>query len=369
MPELYRADHVGSLLRPQALKDSRGGFDTGSLPAEELRRTEDAAIQEALAQQQRIGVAVFTDGEFRRSGFQNDMQDSVEGFVDTGVPAVVRIWQGPGGEPQAQGTRQVVGGKLRRTHRLTGSQTEYLKANAPGPIKMTVPSPNQFPAICYQEGLTEQFYPTRSDLLQDLTGIIKDEIQALLADGVSYIQMDEPRYSYYVDPKWRDHLRELGEDPDKSFEEAIAADNACLADARRDGVTVAIHICRGNNQSKWYAEGGYGPIAEKLFGGLNVDRFLLEYDTDRAGTFEPLRFIPKDKSVVLGLVSSKEAALEDQDELLRRIDEAAKFFPLENMALSPQCGFASMAAGNLLTEDEQWRKLELVVETARKVWG
>ena len=154
-----------------------------------------------------------------------------------------------------------------------------------------------------------------------------------------------------------------------SVEEAVAADNDCLADARRAGVTVAMHICRGNNQSKWYAEGGYEPIAEKLFSGLDVDRFLLEYDTDRAGTFDPLRFVPKDKIVVLGLLSSKEGALEDQDELLRRIDEAAKFFPLENMALSPQCGFASMAAGNLLTEDEQWRKLEMVVDTARKVWG
>ena len=236
-------------------------------------------------------------------------------------------------------------------------------------MKMTVPSPNQFPAICYQDGVTDQFYPTRSDLLRELTGFIKAEIQSLLADGVSYIQMDEPRYSYYVDPVWRDHLRGLGVDPDKAFEEAVAADNDCLADARRAGVTVAMHICRGNNQSKWYAEGGYEPIAEKLFSGLDVDRFLLEYDTDRAGTFDPLRFVPKDKIVVLGLLSSKEGALEDQDELLRRIDEAAKFFPLENMALSPQCGFASMAAGNLLTEDEQWRKLEMVVDTARKVWG
>jgi 5-methyltetrahydropteroyltriglutamate--homocysteine methyltransferase len=369
MAEIYRADHVGSLLRPESLKEARSAFEAGSLSADRLRELEDAAILEAIAQQERIGVAVYTDGEFRRAGFQNDMQDSVAGFIDTGTPAVVRIWKGPGGEPQAQGTRQVVGAKLSPRRRLTGSQTEYLKANAPGPVKMTVPSPNQFPAICYQEGVTDRFYPTRSDLLQELTGIIKDEIQALLADGVSYIQMDEPRYSHYVDPTWRDHLRGLGEDPDKAFEEAMAADNACLADARRAGVTVAIHICRGNNQSKWYAEGGYEPIAEKLFNGLDVDRFLLEYDTDRAGTFDPLRFIPKDKVVVLGLLSSKEGALEDQDELLRRIDEAAKFFPLENMALSPQCGFASMAAGNLLTEDQQWRKLELVVDTARKVWG
>jgi 5-methyltetrahydropteroyltriglutamate--homocysteine methyltransferase len=181
--------------------------------------------------------------------------------------------------------------------------------------------------------------------------------------------VDEPRYSYYVDPRWRQHLRDLGEDPDTTFAEAIAADNACLEGVRRPGVTVAMHMCRGNNESKWYAEGGYEPIAEKLFSTLAVDRFLLEYDTARSGTFEPLRFMPRDKMVVLGLVSSKEAQLESQDALLRRIDEASRYVPIENLALSPQCGFASTAAGNLLTEDEQWRKLELVVETARKVWN
>ncbi|MCI0441142.1 MAG: hypothetical protein L0177_18725 [Chloroflexi bacterium] len=184
-----------------------------------------------------------------------------------------------------------------------------------------------------------------------------------------YIQIDAPRYSYYVDPRWRQHLRDLGEDPDRAFEEAVNADNACLDGARREGVTLAFHVCRGNNQSKWYAQGGYGPIAERLFGSLAVDRFLLEYDTERAGTFEPLRFVPQGKMVVLGLLSSKEPKLESQDDLLRRIDEAARYVPIERLALSPQCGFASTQAGNLLTEDEQWRKLELVVETARKVWG
>jgi 5-methyltetrahydropteroyltriglutamate--homocysteine methyltransferase len=242
-------------------------------------------------------------------------------------------------------------------------------ANAPGPVKMTVPSPSQFPAISFQAGITDQFYPTRSDLLTDLAGIIKAEVAALAADGVAYIQLDAPRYSYYVDAKWREHLRGLGEDPDKMFDEAVAADNHCVARIGKDGPTVALHICRGNNESKWYAEGGYEPIAEKLFGTLNVDRFLLEYDTDRAGTFEPLRFVPPGKDVVLGLISTKLPQPESQDDLLRRIEEASQYVPLENLSLSPQCGFASTAAGNLLTEDEQWRKLELVVETARKVWG
>jgi 5-methyltetrahydropteroyltriglutamate--homocysteine methyltransferase len=234
---------------------------------------------------------------------------------------------------------------------------------------MTVPSPNQFPTINFQPGLTDQFYPTRSDLLWEIVKIIKAEIAALIEEGVPYIQIDAPRYSYYVDPQWRQHLRDLGEDPDELFQEAVAADNACLGGARREGLTCAMHICRGNNQSKWYAQGGYEPIAEKLFNTLAVDRFLLEYDTERAGTFEPLRFIPPDKIVVLGLVSTKEARLETQDDLLRRIEEAARYVPLERLALSPQCGFASTAAGNLLTEEDQWRKLELVVETARRVWG
>jgi 5-methyltetrahydropteroyltriglutamate--homocysteine methyltransferase len=237
---------------------------------------------------------------------------------------------------------------------------------------MTLPSPSQFPAISFQPGITDRLYPTRSALLWALVPIIKGEIAALIEDGVSYIQVDAPRYSYYVDARWRQHLRDLGEDPDASLDEAIAADNACLEGARRQGLTVAMHICRGNNESKWYAEGGYEPLAEKLFASLAVDRFLLEYDTARAGTFEPLRFIPRDTRdtmVVLGLVSSKDPRLESPDELRRRIDEAARYVPLENLALSPQCGFASTVAGNLLTEAEQWRKLELVVETARQVWG
>jgi 5-methyltetrahydropteroyltriglutamate--homocysteine methyltransferase len=234
---------------------------------------------------------------------------------------------------------------------------------------MTVPSPNQFPAISFQPGVTEPFYPTRSALLWALVPIIKQEIAALVAEGIPYIQVDEPRYSYYVDPKWRQHLRDLGEDPERSFDEAIAADNACLQGIQRPGLTVAMHICRGNNESKWYAEGGYEPIAEKLFSSLTVDRYLLEYDTARAGTFEPLRFMPRDKMVVLGLVSSKEPQLESQDDLLRRIDEAARYLPIDNLALSPQCGFASTLAGNLLSADAQWRKLELVVSTAQKVWG
>ena len=369
MPEVYRADHVGSLLRPDDLHLARANHREGMLELHQLRAIEDAAILHVLERQQAAGVEIYTDGEFRRSGFQNDLIEAVEGYVETNEPAVVRVWQGPGGEPHEQGTRQVVGGKLWQLRRLAQYQATFMKAYAPGPFKITVPSPSQYPAISFQPGLTDRYYPTRSDLLWDIAEIIKAEISALLESGVPYVQIDAPRYSYYVDAKWREHLRELGEDPDQMFEEAVAADTYCLEGAQRPGATVALHICRGNNQSKWYAEGGYEAIAAKLFGTLPVDRFLLEYDTDRAGTFEPLRHVPEDKMVVLGLISSKDSTLESRDYVLERIEEATAYVPLERLALSPQCGFASTVAGNLLTEEEQWRKLELVASISREVWG
>ena len=368
MSDAFRADHVGSLLRPDEVHHARRLYREGRIGRDELREVEDLAILNVLTRQQAAGVRVFTDGEFRRTGFQNDLIEAVEGFVDTDQPAVVRVWRGPGGEPVEQGTRQVVGSKLCRRRGLTENQVGFLQENSPGPIKVTVPSPSQYPAISFQPGITDRFYPTRSDLLWEIAGFIKAEIAALLDSGVPYIQIDAPRYSYYVDPQWRQHLRDLGEDPDLMFEEAIAADNMCLEGARRPGVTMAMHICRGNNQSKWYAEGGYEAIAERLFGTLEVDRFLLEYDTERAGTFEPLRHMPDDKVVVLGLISSKDPALETMEHLLNRIEEASTYVRLENLAISPQCGFASTAAGNLLTHEEQWRKLELVAEVAQRVW-
>jgi 5-methyltetrahydropteroyltriglutamate--homocysteine methyltransferase len=222
----------------------------------------------------------------------------------------------------------------------------------------------------YKSGLTDQFYPTPADLAQDLVGILQREVEALLDEGVSYIQLDSLHYVIRLaDPRYRQRMRDTGADLHKELDETIAADNASLQGARRPGVTVGLHMCRGNNRSAWISEGGYEAIAEQAFNSLQVDRFLLEYDTERAGGFEPLRFVPRGKTVVLGLISSKEPKLESQDLLRRRIDEAAQYVPIEYLALSPQCGFASTAPGNLLTGDEQRRKLELVVETARKVWG
>jgi 5-methyltetrahydropteroyltriglutamate--homocysteine methyltransferase len=260
--------------------------------------------------------------------------------------------------------------KIKQKKRLTKHEVDFLKQHSPGDIKMTLPSANQFPAIAYKKGVSERAYKSYSEFLWDIVPIIQSEIVALANEGVRYIQIDAPRYSYYIDPKWRRYIvEEMGLNPEEALDEAIRADNACLKDARRDGVIFAIHLCRGNNQSKWYAEGGYDPIAEKLFGELNVDLFLLEYESERAGTFQPLRFVPTHKKVVLGLVSSKIPQLEAEDSLVRRIEEASRYMPLENLSLSPQCGFASTIEGNLLTGDEQWRKLQLVVDTARKVWG
>jgi len=368
MAPTYRADHVGSLLRPRALLDARLN---GSTPAAELTAIEDRCILEVLKRQKEAGLRIFTDGELRRTGFMSDFYESVEG-LDRQYE-VDRTWKGAqAGVAAATGVgapgRAVVA-RLRQTRRLTRHEVAFLQQHAPGDIKMTLPSANQFPAIAYKKGVSEKAYATYSDFLWDIVPIVKAEIQALVNEGVKYIQLDAPRYSYYIDPKWRRHVHdEMGVDPDAALDEAIRVDNACLDGAKRDGVTLAIHLCRGNNRSQWYAEGGYDPIAERLFNQLNVDQFLLEYESERAGSFEPLRFVPRSKSVVLGLVSSKLPQLESQDHLLRRIEEASRCVPLENLALSPQCGFASTMEGNLLSEDDQWRKLQLVVDTARIVW-
>ena len=363
----YRADHVGSFLRSQELRDAR---HNPSVTAEQLRELEDRHILRVLEHQRDLGFKLCTDGELRRHGFMSDFNESVEGMDNEEV--IPRSWKTSSGAAAPSALNRlpgVVSAKIRQKKRMTQHETAFLKQHGPGDIKMTVPSANQFPAIMYKKGISEQAYPTYSDFLWDIVPIIKSEIQALVKEGIPYIQIDAPRYSYYIDPKWRSYVKdEMNVDPDQALDEAIRADNACLEGARREGAVCAMHLCRGNNRSQWYAEGGYDPIAEKLFNQLNVDAFLLEYESERAGSFEPLRFVPKDKTVVLGLVSSKLPELESPDQLMRRIEEASRYLPIENLALSPQCGFASTMEGNLLTEDQQWRKLELVMTTARRVW-
>jgi 5-methyltetrahydropteroyltriglutamate--homocysteine methyltransferase len=352
---VYRADQVGSFLRPRALQDAPNDVEL-----------QNKYILDVLQHQRDLGFKIFSDGEFRRRGFMTDFYDSVDGLDMDG--SIARAWHGDAAT-SARLTGIVVE-KIKQKKRLTKHEIDFLKQHAPGDIKMTLPSANQFPAIAYKKGLSDRAYKTYSDFLWDLVPIFKSEIEALVDEGARYIQIDAPRYSYYIDPKWRRYVREeMGLDPEEALDEAIRVENACVQNAKRDGVTLAIHLCRGNNQSQWYAEGGYDPIAEKLFNQLNVDTFLLEYESERAGTFEPLRFVPKGKVVVLGLVSSKVPQLESEGDLTRRIEEASRFVPIEFLALSPQCGFASTKEGNLLTEEEQWRKLKLVVDTARRVWG
>ncbi|MBV8632672.1 MAG: cobalamin-independent methionine synthase II family protein [Silvibacterium sp.] len=369
MPSQYRADQVGSLLRPADLLQARHTH----APAEDLRALEDRHILRVLDRQKEIGFDVFTDGELRRSNFMSDFTDAVEGF-DFG-DSVARRWKDEahkaGDAPAAVSTISgVVTSTLRKRQPLTGNELPFLREHAPGAIKITLPSPTQFPAISFKYGITDRAYRDPYALLNAITEIMAEDIRSLAASGVSYVQIDAPRYSYYLDPRWTAWMqKELGVDPAQMLTASLEADNACFAAARRPGITLAIHLCRGNNRSHWYAEGGYDAIADRLFNDLAVDRFLLEYDDERSGTFDPLRFVPKGKTVVLGLVSSKHPQLERKEDLIRRIKEAAKVLPLEQLALSPQCGFASTMEGNLLTEDDQWAKLQLVVDTAREVWG
>jgi len=365
----YRADQVGSFLRPPELLEARKSVPPNPM---RLKEVEDRCILEALAKQKEIGMEIFTDGEFRRSNFMGDFTDAVEGIdYSDGHP---RSWSAAAaGAPSLMNRGTVAGvvvNKLRVVKALTGHELPFLKQHSPGAIKMTLPSATQFPAIAFKAGRSDKAYKDHSALLWDIVEIIKTEMARLADEGVKYIQIDAPRYSYFMDPKWCAWIRtEMKLESNAWLNESIRADNACFEAARRPGVTLGIHLCRGNARSHWYAEGGYDPIAEKLFGTMNVDRFLLEYDDPRSGTFEPLRFIPRNKIVVLGLISSKLPQLENADDVVRRIHEAAKYVPLENLTLSPQCGFASTMEGNLITEDEQWAKMRLVVETARRVWG
>ena len=376
-----RAEHIGSFLRPPELLDARRH---NSSDPDRIRALENAHIKHVLDCQKELGLEIFTDGEARRRNFMSDFTDAVEGFDLTDATPRAWTWASELDQPPSQSDLPpskhnganvsriagVVNAKLRQQRRLTGHELSFLMQHSPGTIKMTLPSATQFPAISFKRGVTDRVYKDYSELLWAIVEIMEAEMAQLSREGVNYIQIDAPRYSYYIDPKWREWIRaEMQVEPKQLLEEYIRADNACLDAARRPGITLGLHICRGNNRSHWYAEGGYDAIAERVFGGIHVDRFLLEYDDDRSGTFAPLRFVPAGKTVVLGLVSTKRPQLENGDDLIRRIQQAARYVPLEHLALSPQCGFASTMEGNLLTEEEQWAKLRLVTETAHRVWG
>jgi len=374
----YRADHVGSLLRPPELLDARARFTEGRLPEAQLLQIENESVLKALELQRQAGIDVFTDGEYRRSGWSAAAAGAIEGLVQVEGSPIRRIfaeWRGP--EPAeinqalARAQSMVAAEKVRKTRRFVARDAAFLHEHAPGPWKVTLPGPMSMAGGMFEPGVTEAAYPNRFSLAEDLAPMLNEEFTALVQDGAAYIQLDSLHYVERVaDITVRERMIAEGEDPDSYLDGLIRLDNMALSGLRgTPGLTVGLHMCRGNARSRWHAEGSYEPIAEKAFQQLNVDRFLLEYESERAGGFEPLRFVPRDKSVVLGIVSSKVGELESVDELRRRIEEATKYVPIENLAVSPQCGFASTQMGNLLTWDEQRRKLVLVVELARKAFS
>jgi 5-methyltetrahydropteroyltriglutamate--homocysteine methyltransferase len=373
-----RTDVVGSLLRPAGLKQAYAERDQGKISAEELSRIEDDAIREAVRLQESVGLDVVTDGEFRRLNFQDSFAASVSGFearrLDLAfVESLVRE-----GKPLqrwdpyhvADGAailqRRPVSQKLRLVRNLPLEEYRFVSRVATKPAKVTLVGPDRIvQRFDYQN--SKSVYWSIDDFVSDVVRIEREMVRSLIEAGCPYVQIDAPSYTAYVDAPSLQEMRDRGEDPMKNLERSIKADNEILR--LFDNVTFGIHLCRGNQRSMWHREGSYDAIAEKLFNELRHDRLLLEYDSPRAGTFEPLRFVPKGKIVVLGLVSTKVPELETVDELKRRIDRASKYIALEQLAISPQCGFASDVVGNLIGEDDQKRKLEVVVETARQVWG
>jgi 5-methyltetrahydropteroyltriglutamate--homocysteine methyltransferase len=373
MPAIHHAEHVGSLLRPPELLRARQARDRGELSGEELAKLEDSAALAAIEVQREAGMEVFTDGEMRRATWMAGLLESLGGVVPVQPPTSAWFRDDGTLPPPEETAFEMVAANAKLTQKahLTAVEADFMARHAPGQFKITMMS-SSMGTLLWRPDLSTAVYPTPGDMMRDLVALRVKEIEELLARGVTWIQLDSLSYNFVIDPAFR--ARMFGPSapgPESILDSTISVD-AELVRATKDmnpEVTVGMHICRGNNRSAWMSQGGYEPIAERLFGEVPVDRFLLEYDTDRAGGFEPLRFVPQGTTVVLGLVSSKVPRLEPQDDLRRRIDEAAKYVPLENLAISPQCGFASTARGNLLTVDEERRKLALVADTAQMVWG
>jgi 5-methyltetrahydropteroyltriglutamate--homocysteine methyltransferase len=375
-----RNDVIGSLLRPANLKAARRRYDEGKSSLEELRASENQAVRQAVSLQEQIGLATVTDGEYRRLNFQDSFGASVAGY-DAGKPTIkfyerrvegsqpLQRWEIPNqGEDKgtAVSQRRPVLERLRLVKNAPLEEYRFASQIAHKPVKVTLIGPDRI-AQRFDYENSRAIYPTIDDFMADVVKLEREIIGGLDDAGCRYVQIDAPGYTAYVDPPSLQAMRARGEDPGENFSRSLRADNQLL-----DGfghITFGIHLCRGNQRSMWHREGTYDDIAERLLNELKHDRFLFEYDTPRAGGFAPLRFVPKGKIVVLGLVSTKVPQLESVDDLKRRIEEATKYVPLEQLAISPQCGFSSDVVGNLISEDDQRRKLEIVVETARQVWA
>jgi 5-methyltetrahydropteroyltriglutamate--homocysteine methyltransferase len=366
----FRADHVGSLLRPAGLLKARAEHQAGRIAAAELRRAEDQAIRDAAQMQHDIGLQSITDGEFRRGSWHMDFLYQIGGVAKT--DHTLRLpFRNEMGTVEARLGAFRISGKLTLDHTVFGDDFAYLKSVAPAgaTAKLTIPSPSMLHYRGGRAAIDPAAYTDMEPFWHDLAAVYGEEIRRLDALGCTYLQLDDTSLAYLNDPSQRAFVTSIGGDGDTQHLTNIKVINAALA-GRPEGMTMTTHMCRGNYRSSWMAEGGYDHVAEALFGELAVDGFFLEYDDARSGGFEPLRFVPRgSKRVVLGLVTSKRAALESKDELKRRIDEAAKYVPLDQLCLSPQCGFSSTVEGNRLTSEQQNAKLRLVVEVAREVWG
>src|SRR6266568_6300661 len=358
----YRSDVVGSLLRPDYLKQARERHGAEALSDVEFKRIEDRAVNEAIDLQTRLGFDVVTDGELRRYAFFGHLPDSVDGFDKTGGWAIP--FHDEQGNKVVQ-TRPVAVAKLKRRRHMCAEEFTYLRARTDRTAKVTLLSAQQAAAY-YDAEKSKGAYPTIDAYLADVVDILQGEVKELIKLGCTYIQVDAPQYAALLDPQMREGYRQRGNDPDRLLDRCIELDNAIIGD--HPGITFGIHICRGNNQSKFYASGDYEPIS-RIFSKTRFQRFLLEYDDSRSGGFEPLRHVPEDRFVVLGLVTTKKPRLEPADELRQRIEEASRYVPLERLALSPQCGFASTMEGNRISYEDQRRKLELVASVAQMTWG
>lgn len=363
----FRADHVGSLIRPDALIATREARSRGEISDEALRRIREDAIRDVVRMQEEIGFKLATDGEFNRGSWQTDFLlkfDNVR-LVSSKLP--LQFHTREGARERRPPTLQVAG-KLGRSSPIFVGDFKFLKSVARAVPKITIPSPSTMHFRGGREAIDDKAYPDIDEFYEDLARVYREEIHDLAAAGCRYLQIDEVNLAYLCDPKLREGVRNIGEDPatlPKTYARLI---NAAIAGRPKD-MAVCIHLCRGNFAGAWIAEGGYDPIAEILFNEIRANGYFLEYDSPRAGSFEPLRFLPKGKMAVLGLVTTKQGALENRDLLKRRIDEASRYVPLEQLALSPQCGFSSGIGGNAMTFEDEVAKLRLVVEVAREVWG
>jgi 5-methyltetrahydropteroyltriglutamate--homocysteine methyltransferase len=359
----FRADHVGSLLRSAPLKEARARRERGEIGAAELKALEDAEIVKLVRKQEEIGLSSVTDGEYRRAWWHFDFLGQLGGVELVDVEHGIQF---SGVQTKAQAPRVV--GKIRYEPHPFVEHFKFLKATTTKTAKMTIPSPSMLHYRGGRKMINMGVYPTMDDFYDDLGAAYAGAVGAFADAGCRYLQLDDVSFAYLCDPEQRAMLKARGDDPEKQPSIYAGMINRAIAGRPKD-MTISMHLCRGNFRSTFVASGGYEPIADLLFNQVGVDAYFMEWDTDRAGGFEPLRFLPKGKSVVLGLVTSKTGTLEKRDEIMRRIEEASKFAALDQLCLSPQCGFASTEEGNVLAEDEQWAKLAMIVEISREVWG